>query len=313
MADEGTALMDVKINEYRDDQFLRLYKWNLIAGILHLIQSIIQLILVISVDNFNEFRIPIYSYYWIPDRDSEGNVVNLVINQDQLSLSRIGFLVWIFFLLSAAFHFIIISPIYWDVYKYQINNGRNYLRWIEYSISSTLMILYVHIHIYFIFCVWILISYIVFDIRRIIVLLFGGLDIGLLITVGLSNATMNLLGLFQEKYNKIRDITWNVDWLPFNLGCLIGFGPWIVVIIKIIGSQINDGDSLPGFVWGVLIGYFIFFNTFPINMFLQYKKISYWKDYLFGEWCYILLSLASKTLLGWLVFGGLNQPNDYSQ
>jgi len=286
MADEGTPLVDIKVNEYRDDQFLRLYKWNFIAGILHLIQSIIQLILVISVDNFNEFRIPIYSYYWIPDRDSEGNVVNLVINQDQLSLSRIGFLVWIFFLLSAAFHFIIISPIYWDVYKYQINNGRNYLRWIEYSISSTLMIL-------------------------IIVLLFGGLDIGLLITVGLSNATMNLLGLFQEKYNKIRDITWNVDWLPFNLGCLIGFGPWIVVIIKIIGSQINDGDSLPGFVWGVLIGYFIFFNTFPINMFLQYKRVGYWKDYIFGEWCYIILSLASKTLLGWLVFGGLNQPNNY--
>ena len=144
-------------------------------------------------------------------------------------------------------------------------------------------------------------------------MLFGGLDISFLINIGLANATMNFLGLMQEKYNVVRDPSEQVDWLPFIIGCLSGIGPWIALLIKIIGSQTyQSGDSgLPGFVWGVLIGYLIFFNTFPINMVLQYKRIGKWKDYIFGEWCYILLSLLSKTLLGWLVFGGLNQPNDY--
>jgi hypothetical protein len=34
-----------------------------------------------------------------------------------------------------------------------------------------------------------------------------------------------------------------------------------------------------------------------------------WKDYRYGEMGYIVLSLSSKSLLGWLVFGGTNQPN----
>eukprot|EP01048_Picozoa_sp_COSAG05_P004751 COSAG05_NODE_267_length_12595_cov_7.076905_11_plen_76_part_00 len=54
---------------------------------------------------------------------------------------------------------------------------------------------------------------------------------------------------------------------------------------------------------------FIFFNTFPINMILQYAKVGSWRDYRYGEKVYIILSLASKSLLTWLVFGGTFQPN----
>jgi hypothetical protein len=38
--------------------------------------------------------------------------------------------------------------------------------------------------------------------------------------------------------------------------------------------------------------------------------IGWWEDYRFGELVYVLLSLASKTLLAWLVFGGTFQPNE---
>ena len=96
--------------------------------------------------------------------------------------------------------------------------------------------------------------------------------------------------------------------MPFYLGCFIGVGPWIVVYTY-LGFA---GSGPPNFVYGVLVGYFVFFNTFPCNMFLQYKRIGPWSDYIFGEIGYIVLSLASKTLLGWLVFGGLNQPNQYT-
>ena len=143
-------------------------------------------------------------------------------------------------------------------------------------------------------------------------MLFGVTDIALLIIIALANATMNILGLMQEKYNNIRDPKWTVDWLPFITGCIIGIAPWIVVYTYLISSTSTTQTEIPGFVYGILVGYFVFFNTFPINMILQYTRTGPWKDYIFGELGYIILSLASKTLLGWLVFGGLNQPNEYT-
>ena len=43
-------------------------------------------------------------------------------------------------------------------------------------------------------------------------------------------------------------------------------------------------------------------------MVLQYKKVGKWKNYLFGERTYIVLSLAAKTLLAWLIFSGTLAP-----
>lgn len=43
-------------------------------------------------------------------------------------------------------------------------------------------------------------------------------------------------------------------------------------------------------------------------MILQYNKVGKWKDYLYGEKVYIILSLVAKTLLAWLVFTGILQP-----
>jgi hypothetical protein len=40
-------------------------------------------------------------------------------------------------------------------------------------------------------------------------------------------------------------------------------------------------------------------------MALQYAQVGKWRDYLFGEYAYIVLSLAAKTLLAWLVFANV--------
>jgi hypothetical protein len=49
----------------------------------------------------------------------------------------------------------------------------------------------------------------------------------------------------------------------------------------------------------------LFWITFPLNMILQYKKVGKWKDYLYGEKGYIILSLVSKSLLAWTIFFGI--------
>jgi hypothetical protein len=52
----------------------------------------------------------------------------------------------------------------------------------------------------------------------------------------------------------------------------------------------------------------VFFNAFAINMFLQYKGIGKWKDYMYGERMYIVLSLVAKSALAWQVFFGTLRP-----
>jgi hypothetical protein len=61
-------------------------------------------------------------------------------------------------------------------------------------------------------------------------------------------------------------------------------------------------------VYAIIASIFVFFNIFAVNMFLQYKKVGPWKDYLFGERMFIVLSLVAKTLLAWQIFAGTLAP-----
>ena len=128
-----------------------------------------------------------------------------------------------------------------------------------------------------------------------IAILFGCYDFGSLLLMFFVNAVMNLFGLLMEKMNP-----------PNVFGCVAGVAPLLVVCVYFFGG--GNYQLIPSFVYGILFGYFLFFNTFPVNMVLQYAKIGAWKDYRVGEKTYIVLSLASKSLLTWLVFGTF-QPN----
>lgn len=66
--------------------------------------------------------------------------------------------------------------------------------------------------------------------------------------------------------------------------------------------------SPPGFVCGILISLFVFFNVFALNQWLQYRARGRWAEYLFGERIYVLLSLTAKSALAWLVFAGTLAP-----
>jgi hypothetical protein len=118
---------------------------------------------------------------------------------------------------------------------------------------------------------------------------------------------MNLFGLDMELLNSgIDKSDKKVNWLPFIFGSIIGLAPWVAIAFY-IGVNPNL-DGVPGFVWAILATYFIAFNTFPVNMWLQYAGIGKFKDYLYGERGYIILSLVAKTILTWLVLFGAFQP-----
>jgi predicted metal-binding membrane protein len=70
----------------------------------------------------------------------------------------------------------------------------------------------------------------------------------------------------------------------------------------------DSGSAAPTFVYWIFLSIFIFFDSFALNMVLQYKKVGKWRDYLYGERAYIILSLVAKSLLAWQVFGGTLRP-----
>jgi len=263
----------------------KIVKYNWIAMALHLVQAIIMLVLGVSVENFRKFKLPVDLFY-LTQVDRPGGDSYLALTSKNIGFAYIAPLVSIFFFLSALFHYLVVSPCFKEKYLVGLREGRNSFRWIEYSISSSIMI-------------WLIAQ------------LFGVADVSLLIAIFVMNAVMNICGLMMESANKFpRDDSTPVDWLPFFTGSVLGATTWIIVFIYFLGS--GPSSSIPGFVYGVLVSYLLFFNTFPINMVLVYKRVGKWKEYMFGEFMYIVLSLVSKTLLGWLVFGGVNQPNKYT-
>ena len=250
----------------------KLIRFNLIMGTLHLIQGVAMMIISFSVDKIANFKPAIYSYFLKFDYSS----MRLVTDVKKIFDLPFATLVSCFLLLSALFHFIIV--IYNKKYASDLEKKINKFRWYEYALSSSLMI-----------CL--------------IAVLFGVYDIGALILIFGLNASMNLFGLLMEKINQYTNKT---NWLPFIYGSFAGIVPWIVVIMYAFGN--SNPSQVPWFVYAVFGSYFVFFNLFPINMILQYKKIGKWKDYLYGERGYIILSLVAKTILAWLVFFGVMQP-----
>jgi hypothetical protein len=92
-----------------------------------------------------------------------------------------------------------------------------------------------------------------------------------------------------------------VIWLPFVFGCIAGAVPWIAIAVQIGYSQ-NQTGNVPGFVFAIFVSLFVFFNSFAANMLLQYKRVGPWRNYLFGERAYLVLSLVAKSLLAWQIF-----------
>ena len=244
-------------------------------GFLHLIQAIIMFVLASSViQTIAEFQPSITQNYLSFD----------TATQSLEPASRVifdlpfGILVGCFLLVSAIAHGIIVLNS--KTYFSDLEKGINKFRWFEYAISSSIMI--------------VLIS-----------TLFGIYDIASLVLIFLVNASMNFFGLVMEQLNVGREKK-NVNWGPFVWGSFAGIAPWIAILIYMLGS--GNFSMVPWFVWAIVGTYFVAFNTFPINMVLQYKGIGKWKDYLYGERVYIVLSLVAKTVLAWLVFFGAMQP-----
>ena len=255
--------------------FEGLRKLNMGAGSLHLIQGILMIALGILLT----WNRDIYTFY-LKFQVIPPNMFKVAPDPTvAFTEGYLGVILASFLLISAAAHFII-AFLRNKEYNENLKKGMNPYRWYEYALSSSIMIV-------------------------ILATFVGVWDLWSLVMIFILNAMMIMFGYLMEKINQYPKKT---DWSPYLLGCVSGLTPWIVIAAYFVAALGSSATKPPTFVYLTLLIYFIMFNTFSVNMVLQYKGVGKWRDYLYGERVYILLSLIAKTALAWLVFIGVFAP-----
>lgn len=248
-------------------RFRSLRRYNVLAAVAHALQA--TAVVALS----NDFALPVTGTY-LDGPPGTPNGDQVVLLDLPLGPAVAGF-----FALSALFHAIVASAWFFPRYTAGLLRSQNIFRWVEYSLSSTLMIV-------------------------LIAQITGMTDVAALLGIAGANASMILFGWLQEKYHTPGD----GGLLPFWFGCIAGLVPWLAVLVYVVSPGSTSGAEPPGFVYGIVVSIFLFFNVFALIQWLQYRRFGRFADYLVGERAYITASLVAKSLLAWQIFANTLIP-----
>ena len=242
-----------------DARLAGLRRWNLALTVLHAGQAVAVLLLAGS------FALTVTSSF------PAGPPGAAVPPPEPLVDIGVGAAIAVFLGLAAVDH-LVTGTVLRRRYEEDLRRGLNRFRWLEYSISATIMVLLI--------CAY-----------------TGITGISALIGIAGANVAMILFGWLQEVMNPPgRDRT---TMLPFWFGCVAGAAPWVAITTNIVGAA-----EIPGFVYGIFGSLFVFFTSFAVNQWLQYRQVGPWRDYAYGERAYLVLSLVAKSALAWQIFAG---------
>ena len=247
-----------------DARLAGLRRWNLALTLLHAAQAVAVLLLA------NGFAITVTSQF------PSGPPGTAAPAPEALFEITVGSAIAVFLALAALDH-LLTATVLRARYEADLRAGLNRFRWIEYSFSATIMV--------------ILIGF------------YNGLTgISEVILICGANVAMILFGWLQEVMNPPGRT--RTTMLPFWFGCVAGAAPWIAIVVNLIGAGSGDTGQVPGFVYGIVASLFVFFMSFAVNQWLQYREIGPWRSYAYGEKAYLVLSLVAKSLLAWQIFAG---------
>ena len=241
-----------------------LRRWNLGLTVLHAAQALLVLVLA------SDFAIAITT------APPDGPPGTRLPAAEELVDVRIGAAVAVFLLLAAIDH-LVTATVGRGLYEADLQRGINRFRWVEYSISATIMVLLIA-------------SY------------SGITEIAAIIGIAGANVAMILFGWLQERFNA-PDRT-ETTMMPFWFGTVAGVIPWLAIWFNVLTA-----DEVPGFVYGIVVAETVLFFSFGLNQWLQYRRVGRWADYLVGEKRYLVLSLVAKSLLAWQIYGGSLAPD----
>lgn len=282
---------------------------NAVMFALHLISTIV----VLSLNSVNNIRycIPLYITYpkWhVPNPNvacfstymSMGvkvvNQCSIELSSDKVSVMEGTTLLALFTLVSALFHAIIVYKNEW--YVKQIEIGNQWLRWVEYSFSSAIMII-------------------------VILAVVGVNDLYTVMFSFTAMWSVNMLGYSQEILDqfagpvanrqrvspRINNLNasvivapeqrnWFVRYHPTFIGWVIYIVLWAVVLTQFFYSYFNSDVTPPEFVIAAVFTLLILFSSFGVVQLLTIAgKLSYYT----GEITYVVLSLVAKLSLVWIL------------
>jgi hypothetical protein len=243
-----------------DDRSLRSLRiWNLGLAALHAGQAVVILLLA------TDFAITVTESLPTGPPGSDVAAPSALVDVP------VGAAIAVFLGLAALDHLLTATAAR-TTYEADLRAGINRFRWVEYSVSATVMVLLIAFYT-------------------------GITGIAALIGIAGANVAMILFGWLQEAVNPPGAATTTMK--PFWFGCVAGAAPWIA-----IGYHLVAAEEVPDFVIGIFVSLFIFFNSFALNQWLQYRRIGPWRSYAVGESAYLVLSLVAKSALAWQIFAG---------
>ena len=241
------------------ERLRNLRTWNLALTVLHFAQALVIVLIA------GDFAIDVTSTF------PEGPPGTRVPTAEPLFGVRIGAAIGLFLLLAAIDH-LLTATVARSTYESDLRSGINRFRWVEYSVSATIMVLLI--------CAY-----------------SGITGVSALLGIIGANVAMILFGWIQERTNPPGRTSTSMT--AFWFGTIAGLAPWAAIVVNIIGSE-----TVPGFVYGIVITEAILFFSFGLNQWLQYRGIGRWTDYLYGEKVYLVLSLVAKSVLAWFIYFG---------
>lgn len=283
---------------YDKDRY-RLKRLNIMMSILHASLAIVTLVTPkrLSLDA-PVFRFTIDLNYTM---DHSENIASISANEEITSVvEAFGVklkaldsglpLVWLtfsFFALTSFFHFFV-SILIPKTYFFCLDNKCNPFRWIEYSITASLM--------------WLIFAH-----------MFAFVDLNSLI-LSTTMICVTMFSAIQCEFVARPDIEKD-DWtlplmtrLVFLLPGLVLYGtPAILLCISLLT---NINGTLPAFVLPSVISLLGLYESFAIVLIWQQcNRPSQW---IYGEYAYQVLSLVSKALLGLVLIFNIFIYEDYA-
>jgi hypothetical protein len=238
---------------------------NIILSALHAMQGIFVLILG------SAYELPVHL---ITLHGQNGSVA---VNVHTLLVLDVRWMIAAYFIVTAIGHLLKATVLH-KMYQRNMLRRFNPIRWVEYSISSTIMLV-------------------------LLALVAGVTSISAITAVIIFGILISLCGLAMES-SASRE---NGSWWPFWIGIFASTAPWILIIAR-QASVASFGE--PTLSTATILTYammFVLFMLFPGIMYFTYKRQGIWKSYLNTELAYMMLSLFAKTALAWLLYFDLTR------
>ena len=240
---------------------------NLLAGALHLVQAVAVAVLVLLS---SPLLLPV-----VLSNPAGAPGAQLAPERVLVASVNLGIGAIVVLLLPAIHHLLVASPVLAPRYRAAIQLERNPIRWVELSLSSSIMLF-------------------------LVAQLNGIVDLATLVLIYVAQSALVVLLWLQERLGTpARTLQ------PFIFASMIGIVPWGAIALHVLAPGATSGYDQPGWIRVLTVTLLLLFFLFGIVQWLGFQGIAGFRDYATVERAYVLLSLLTKAAFAWQVVAGI--------